>query len=128
MYNKITIAGHVGADVNEENKTLGSNWARLTVASHHRQKNKETEEWEDATTWHTAFVNGKRVNDYIKGIKKGDLVLIEGSMRNSKKEGRESEMFIAADQVKVMKRKNESALQEAKKEESKSYVDDYLPF
>ena len=80
MYARTILHGYLGADA--EIVTVGSNGAqcmRLSVATSTRWKNKESNEYEERTTWHRVVVWGERL---IQGTapyaKKGALVFVEG--------------------------------------------------
>ena len=82
MYNKITIIGRLGADP-EPRGSEERPVASLRVAT--------TEKWRDGsgdqkelTQWHRVALFGHTASIANKILKKGDLVLIEGTLRENK--------------------------------------------
>lgn len=88
---RFTIIGRLGSDpeTKEVNKCVV---ARLNVATTDVIKKKGSDDLQDETTWHRVTVFNQRAEFCRDYLKKGDTVIIEAKLRNSKwtdKEGKE---------------------------------------
>ncbi|RKP26601.1 hypothetical protein SYNPS1DRAFT_27719 [Syncephalis pseudoplumigaleata] len=106
-YNRATLLGNVVSDLRlqelNENRTI----VDFTLATNRYHRNREGETVQE-TDWHRirTFVTPARANLYNDILKKGNVVLVEGSIRYAKymdKEGTERKITnILADKVQNM--------------------------
>ena len=83
MHNSIQIIGNLGRDP-EQRETRAAPFAFLSVATRRSWKNAQGE-WESRTDWHRV-VCFNRLNDAAAGLRRGDQVVITGSLVSSKYE------------------------------------------
>jgi len=87
--NRVTLFGHLGQDpelrMTKDNVAL----LRLRLATNESWLDKETKQREERTEWHDVVVFGARAEGLSRVLKKGDLLLVEGSLRttNVEKDG-----------------------------------------
>lgn len=91
--NRVTLVGNLGQDPEIRRTQDGKPIANLTIATSESWRDKNTGERKENTEWHrvVVFAEGlcKIIQDYCK---KGDKVLIEGSLKTRKwqdKEGKD---------------------------------------
>lgn len=74
-YNKVTLIGRVGQDFEVKGIENGS-VANFSIATSEKYKEKEVTDWHNIVAWNgLAEIAGKL-------LKKGSLVLVEGSLKN----------------------------------------------
>ena len=85
MHNSIQIIGNLGRDPEQrETRATGAPFAVLSVATRRSWKNAQGE-WESRTDWHRV-VCFNRLNDAAARLRRGDHVVITGSLVSSKYE------------------------------------------
>ncbi len=85
MHNTIQIIGNLGRDPEQrEARANGAPFTVLSVATRRSWKNAQGE-WESRTDWHRV-VCFNRLNDAAAGLRRGDQVVITGSLVSSKYE------------------------------------------
>ncbi|HED09239.1 MAG TPA: single-stranded DNA-binding protein [Caldithrix abyssi] len=80
--NKVILLGRLGKDPEMRYAPSGTALATFSLATNHRQKNKEGE-WEEKTEWHNILAFGKTAEVAGEYLKKGKLVFIEGRLQTS---------------------------------------------
>lgn len=77
----ITIEGNLAEDVDLRFQPDGEAVANLRVIENRRQKNRETDTWEDATpTTHRLVVWGSMAENAAESLSKGDRVVATGEL------------------------------------------------
>jgi single-strand DNA-binding protein len=85
MHNSIQIIGNLGRDPEQrEKRATGAPFSVLSVATRRSWKNAQGE-WESRTDWHRV-VCFNRLNDAAARLRRGDQVVITGSLVSSKYE------------------------------------------
>lgn len=78
--NKVFLMGHLGSAPELKTSKGGKPYARLRLATNRTWKNQEEGKVEKSTDWHSVFVWGRLAEVCADSLKKGALVLIEGSL------------------------------------------------
>ena len=78
--NKVILMGRIGKDPEHRNFDSGSELVSFSLATSESRKNKEGERVEE-TEWHNVTFWGKSASVISKYLKKGDQILIEGSIK-----------------------------------------------
>jgi len=85
MHNSIQIIGNLGRDPEQrQTRASGAPFSVLSVATRRSWKNAQGE-WESRTDWHRV-VCFNRLNDAARSLRRGDQVVISGSLVSSKYE------------------------------------------
>lgn len=79
--NKVTLIGNLGRDPELRYTAGGKPVTTLSVATSSRTKNRQTNEWEDATQWHRVTVHGDAAEWVGQRLTKGRTVYVEGSLK-----------------------------------------------
>jgi single-strand DNA-binding protein len=79
--NKVVLIGHVGKEVDVKHLDSGRTVATFSLATTKRYKNASGERKTD-TTWHNIVIWGKLAEVAEKWVKKGQMLMIEGSISN----------------------------------------------
>ncbi len=82
MINKVVLVGRVGVDATLRSTAAGAQVVNFTLATSDSIKDKKTGEYKEYTEWHN--ITCWKSTDYAKGIKKGDMVYIEGQLKTNK--------------------------------------------
>jgi len=77
------LIGNLGA-APELHTFNGGKVARLSLATNENYKSKKTGEWESETQWHTVALWGAAAERAEANLKKGDKVLIQGTLKYDK--------------------------------------------
>ena len=79
--NRVTLIGHIGKDPDTFTFDDGTKKISFSLATTESYRDRSTNEWRDQTEWHN--IVGYR---YLaeKNIAKGDLVYVEGKIKNRK--------------------------------------------
>jgi len=85
--NTILLIGNAGKDAEFKQARTGSPYTSFTLATNERYKDKAGE-WKDDTTWHKIRIIGRSAERAASTIKKGDSILIEGSISSYESEGK----------------------------------------
>lgn len=111
--NMVTLVGRTGRDAEVRHNSSGTKTVTISLATNRPVKNRETDEWDDNTTWHYITAWG-RAADTIEQCKKGDALHVQGRIDVRKwtdKEGtdRYAHQIIADSANRIMlERKKES--------------------
>jgi len=79
--NEVRLLGNLGFD--PEKGAKDNSPVRLRIATSRSWKDKNTNEWKEATTWHTVNVWGASGDYAMNHLKKGDSVYVEGEINNN---------------------------------------------
>jgi single-strand DNA-binding protein len=82
--NRVTLFGNVGKDPEVRVTNDGTKIATLTLATSERWKDRGTGEAKERTEWHRIVVFGGQAEVIEKYVKKGDKLLVEGSIQTRK--------------------------------------------
>ena len=80
--NKAILIGRIGKNIELQTLTSGTVFGRASLATSESYKDKESEEWQEATEWHNLVFWRSNAENASKVLQKGDLVSIEGSIKN----------------------------------------------
>ncbi len=89
MVNEVFLIGRLGRDPEVRHTQGGVAVASLSVATSRRQKNRNTQEWEETTEWNNVVAFGKTAEFCGNHIVKGSLVYINGRLQTRKWQDRE---------------------------------------
>ena len=78
--NEITILGNLGNDPEINTSKAGNEYARVSVATNRRWKDRDGEQQEQ-TTWHKVTIFGQWNVDTIRQARKGSRVYVRGRMQ-----------------------------------------------
>src|SRR5512142_883032 len=87
--NKVILIGNLGKDPEIKYTPGGMPVARLTLATNERYKDKEGN-WQDRTEWHNLVAFQRTAEIVGEYLKKGRQVYIEGSLRTSSWDDKET--------------------------------------
>lgn len=79
--NKVFLKGRLGKDFEVKTTTSGVELANTSLATSEKWKDKKTGEQKEKVEWHRLKVFGARASTMAKFLKKGDEVLVSGSMQ-----------------------------------------------
>lgn len=84
--NKAEIIGHLGKDPEVRTMQNGNRVMSFSVATSEHWKDKQTQEKKEATEWHNVVIfNDNKIKfAEVCGLKKGDLVRVEGKIKTRK--------------------------------------------
>lgn len=100
MYmNKVILAGFLGKDATVRSGKNG-NFTTLELATKSSYKDKESEQYVSRTEWHKLIVFGGR-GEYAGKLKKGDHILIEGSLQHNEYESKKTNTTQQSDSIRV---------------------------
>ena len=92
MSNSLTIVGRLAFDIEVRFSPSGDAVASGRIADTPRRKNQQTGEWEDGETlWLSFSLWGKKAEALADAAKKGDLVLVTGTLTQRTFEGKHGE-------------------------------------
>tara|TARA_B100001250_G_scaffold98626_1_gene82776 strand:- start:16347 stop:16694 length:348 start_codon:yes stop_codon:yes gene_type:complete len=94
-YNKIVIIGNMGGEPSIKEKST-----YVSVATNESWKAKDSDEWQEKTSWHKVMAYGY-VADKLNSLTKGTTILVEGSLDyfTPKEEGETPAAFIKAQKI-----------------------------
>jgi len=87
--NKVILLGNLGKDPEVKYTQGGMAIARFSLATTERAKDKEGN-WQDKTEWHNLVAFGRTAEVAGEYLKKGRTVYIEGSLRSSSWDDKET--------------------------------------
>lgn len=87
--NKVILLGNLGKDPEVKYTQSGMAVARFSLATTERAKDKEGN-WQDKTEWHNLVAFGRTAEVAGEYLKKGRTVYIEGSLRSSSWDDKET--------------------------------------
>jgi single-strand DNA-binding protein len=97
MLNEFKLIGRLGADAEVRFTQSGVSVANLKVATSSRVKSKQTQQWEEKTTWHRlTFFNADRIANFLT---KGKLVYADGRIEYSKYTNKEGVEVYSTDLI-----------------------------
>ena len=94
-YNKTVLIGNMGADPSvKENSTY------VSIATNESRKDKDTDEWQEKTSWQKVMAYGYQAEKLNK-LTKGTTILVEGTLDyfTPKEEGENPAAFIKAQKI-----------------------------
>lgn len=101
--NQVTLLGNVGNDPEIKQFSDGSLVAKLTLATTHSYKPKDSDEWVETVDWHTIQAYGSQAKTIANYVRKGHKLEIVGSIKNNnytdEKEVKHYGYFIRAKEV-----------------------------
>ena len=137
--NRVNITGNLTRD--PELKSTGSGMAvlKMGVAVNDRRKNPQTGEWEDAPNFIDVVMFGARAESVSRFLSKGAKVAIEGKLRWSSWEDKDSgakrsKIEVVADDIEFMSSRGEGgggggySAPSAPAESSEPVFEDDIPF
>jgi single-strand DNA-binding protein len=87
--NKVILVGNLGKDPEVKYTQSGMPVAKFTIATNERFKDKDGQ-WQDRTEWHNLVAFQRTAEIVGEYLKKGGKVYIEGSLRTSSWDDKES--------------------------------------
>ena len=100
MYlNKVILAGFLGKDATIHTGKNG-NFTILELATNESYKDKESDKYITRTEWHKLIVFGGR-GEYAAKLKKGDHILVEGSLHHNEYESKKTKTKQQSDSILV---------------------------
>ena len=114
--NRVMMTGNLTRDA-EHRATGSTTVCSFGVAVNDRRQNKQTGEWEDVPNFVDCVMFGKRADSLAQYLRKGVKVAIEGKLRWSQWQDRDtgrnrSKLEVIVDDVEFMTGRNENARQE----------------
>ncbi len=88
MINKVILVGNLGRDPEIRQSKSGTDIGNITVATSHRQKNRDGE-YEEITEWNRCVLFGNNATNAGKYLRKGSKVYIEGRLQTRKWQDKE---------------------------------------
>lgn len=85
--NKVMLIGHLGDDIKMTYFDGGNCIGRFPLATNESYTNRQTGERVTNTDWHNIVVRNKAAEVCEKYLSKGDLVYVEGRLRNRQWQG-----------------------------------------
>lgn len=82
--NKVILIGHLGADPETKSMPSGTSVANVRIATTESFKDKQTNEWQERTEWHSVAMFGRLAEIAGEYLRKGSQVYIEGRLRTRK--------------------------------------------
>ncbi len=101
--NQVTLLGNVGSDPEIKQFSDGSLVAKLTLATTHSYKPKDSDEWVETVDWHIIQAYGSQAKTIANYVRKGHKLEIVGSIKNNnytdEKEVKHYGYFVRAKEV-----------------------------
>jgi single-strand DNA-binding protein len=82
-HNVVTLVGNLGRDPDIRQTKTGDSWATFSLATSRKVKDEEQTQWHNIVCWDAMLVE-KVIQPYVK---KGDKILIEGTIEYRKYQG-----------------------------------------
>ena len=94
-YNKAVLIGNMGGDPSIKEKST-----YVSIATNESWKDKDTDEWQERTSWHKVMAYGYGAEKLNK-LTKGTTILVEGTLDyfTPKEEGETPAAFIKAQKI-----------------------------
>ena len=94
-YNKTILIGNMGGDPSIKEKST-----YVSIATNESWKDKETDEWQERTSWHKVMAYGY-VAEKLNKLTKGTRIMVEGSLDyfTPKEEGETPAAFVKAQKI-----------------------------
>lgn len=96
---QVTIDGRLTAQPEVRYSQAGKPWATGTIVSNERRQNRDTGEWEDASTTFLRFKMFGAAAEALAGLDKGELVLASGKLVQNDYEDRDGNKRTAFDLI-----------------------------
>lgn len=105
--NRVTITGNLTRDPELQAAQSGTQILRIGVAVNERVKNQQTQQWEDRANFVDCVMFGNRAQGVAPYLHKGDKVAIEGRLRWSQWQDRDtgknrSKLEVIVDEIDLM--------------------------
>lgn len=105
--NRVTITGNLTRDPELQATQSGTQILRIGVAVNERVKNPQTQQWEDRANFVDCVMFGNRAQGVAPYLHKGDKVAIEGRLRWSQWQDRDtgknrSKLEVIVDEIDLM--------------------------
>lgn len=115
--NKAIIIGNLGNDPETRTFPDGGQVTNITVATSESWKDKQTGQQQERKEWHRVSFNGRLAEIAAKYLRKGSKVYIEGSLRTSKYQDKQTgadrySTDIVARQMQMLDSRSEGAPQQ----------------
>jgi len=111
MYNRVFLVGRLGKEAEVWYTRSGKAVANLVVGTERRYYSKKENRWKAEVEWHKVRIRGKRAENLVDRVKKGDLIMVEGELRYDVFEGKKKEKvkiaYVEAGEVKILGKKRE---------------------
>jgi single-strand DNA-binding protein len=112
--NKVILVGNLGAEPEVRRTSGGDNVTNIRLATSERWKDKTSGEYQEKTEWHRVVFFGRLADIAKDYLKKGSKVYVEGSLRTSKYQDKESgqdrySTDIIGREMQMLDRKDDSA-------------------
>ena len=78
--NQVTLLGNLGADAEVKEFSNGDKYAKFSMATSEKWKDKNSGEQRERTQWHNIVVYIPQLAPYLETMLKGDKVLVQGQM------------------------------------------------
>ncbi len=82
--NKVILIGNLGADPETKSMPSGTQVANIRLATSESYKDKQSNEWQERTEWHSVALFGRLAEVAGEYLRKGSKVYIEGKLRTRK--------------------------------------------
>lgn len=81
--NRVMLLGNLGADPELRHTNGGQAVLRMRLATSERYKERNSDQWQERTEWHSVVVWGRRGEALSKILSKGSRLFVEGKLRTS---------------------------------------------
>lgn len=114
--NRVCISGNLTRDAEHRATQSGTSTLKFSVAVNDRRQNRQTGEWEDVPNYVDCTIFGTRADKLADYLVKGRKVAVEGKLRWSQWDDREtgkkrSKLEVIADQIEFLSNGNANATQ-----------------
>lgn len=79
-FNQVILLGRLGSDPELKYTQGGTAVVSLSIATSRRQKKRNSDDWEEITSWHRVKAFGKQAEVIAEYASKGDQLFIEGRL------------------------------------------------
>jgi len=90
-HNEAILIGHAGKDPELRYTQGGDAVANFSIATSEKWKDKNNGEWQEKTTWHNIVCYRQLAERIEKSVSKGNLVFVNGKIRENKWQTAEGE-------------------------------------
>lgn len=94
-FNQVILFGRLGNDPEAKYTQGGACVVSLSIATSRRVKNRQTEEWDEVTSWHRCKAFGRSAEILAEHARKGDPLFIEGRLDYWEAEGARGKLQVA---------------------------------
>ena len=128
--NKVFISGNLARDAELRSTAAGSTILTFTVGVSDRRKNPQTQEWEDVPNWIPCVIFGQRAQTLSKFLAKGSKVSIEGKLRWSQWQDKQtqknrSKIEVIVDDVEFLSRRDSQGQNQPQQQQTDNYQNQY---